>query len=797
MWVLIARLILKNRAFWLSLIGVITIFMGYEASQVEMSYKYSALLPRTDSVYIQNAQFEKIFGDKDNMMVLGVQHDDFFDVDFFNAYRQMETSLVGLKGVKKTFSASSSFLLNKNTSIGKFEFIPSFPDSIANQFALDSLSSRFFQQRFYRNVIYNPEEEVYVMSIVLDREILFSKEREALMDQILNIVDTFEQDQQVKCHMSGLPYIRVRMAKMVKKELNMFLLLALLVTSTIMFLFFRSFKVVMISLLVVAVAVVWAVGMMGLMGYKITMITGMIPPLLIVIGIPNAVFLLNKYHSEYRGHGNKIKALQRVIRKIGNATFLTNLTTASGFATFILTRSPILVEFGILSSINIVVLYFLSILLIPIIYSFLDAPKARHIKHLDTNWTNVLVNKLVYIVVHQRRAVYILTALIVVFGAYGTSKMYISGYMVDDLPQHNTVCQDLQFFETHLNGIMPLEILVDTKKGNGVMRTSTLKKIDLLETKLDTFEVLSKPMSIVDGMKIARQAYYNGNPDYFSLPTSQERNFILRYVPKTTDEQSSGLMQNFVDSLRQKTRISLQVADIGVTRMDKLTKDIRLITDSIFPNEKYIVSITGGSVVHQKGTSYLVRNLFTSLGVAIFIIALFMAIMFSSKRMVLVALIPNMIPLLITSAIMGIFGIPLKASTILVFSIALGISVDDTIHYLAKYRQELAETNWSIKTSVVLALKETGVSMIYTSIILFFGFGIFSISSFGGTSALGILISITLLMAMFVNLILLPTLLMSLDKAITNRAFKEPLLDIYDEEGDIDLDELKIEKGRF
>lgn len=797
MWVYIARLILKNRVFWLSLIGVITILMGYEASKVEMSYKYSALLPRNDSVYIQNAEFEKIFGDKDNMMVLGVQHQNFFDIGFFNAFRKMEKSLVSLNGIKKTFSAPSSFLLSKNSSIGKFEFIPSFPDSIATQFALDSLKERFFQQDFYRNVIYNPNEEVYVMSIVLDREILFSKEREGLIDQILTIVNTFEQSQQVKCHMSGLPYIRVRMAKMVKKELNMFLLLALLVTATIMFLFFRSFKVVMISLLVVGIAVIWAVGMMGLMGYKITMITGMIPPLLIVIGIPNAVFLLNKYHSEYRGHGNKIKALQRVIRKIGNATFLTNLTTASGFATFILTRSPILVEFGILSSINIVVLYFLSILLIPIIYSFLDDPKERHVKHLDNNWTTALVDKLIYIVVHQRRAVYILTFLIVIFGVYGTTKMYISGYMVDDLPQHNSVCQDLNFFEKHLNGIMPLEILIDTKKGNGVMRTSTLQKIDLLEAKLDSFEELSKPMSIVDGMKIARQAYYNGNPDYFSLPTAQERNFILRYVPKTTDEQSSGLMQNFVDSLRQKTRISLQVADIGVTRMDKLTSEIEAITDSIFTKDKYIVSITGGSVVHQKGTSYLVRNLFTSLGVAILIIALFMALMFSSKRMVLVALIPNMIPLLITAAIMGIFGIPLKASTILVFSIALGISVDDTIHYLAKYRQELADTNWSIKTSVVLALKETGVSMIYTSIILFFGFGIFSISSFGGTSALGILISITLLMAMFVNLILLPTLLMSLDKAITNRAFKEPLLDIYDEEGDIDLDELKIEKGRF
>ena len=668
-----------------------------------------------------------------------------------------------------------------------------FPDSICSQSEIDSLANIIKQQQFYKNLLFNTDSGVYVMSIVLEREILFSKDRENLLDDINHVIGNFENQTQVKCHMSGLPYIRVTMARMVKKELNMFLILALIVTATIMFLFFRSFKVVLISLLVVGIAVIWAVGIMGLLGYKITMITGMIPPLLIVIGIPNAVFLLNKYHQEYRGHGNKIKALQRVIRKIGNATFLTNLTTASGFATFIITQSPILVEFGILSSINIILLYFLSILLIPIIFSFLDPPSERHVKHLDKGWTNKLVDGLVYIVVHHRRAIYITTIAIVLFGGWGITKMYISGYMVDDLPHENAVYKDLKFFEKHLKGIMPLEVLIDTKKGNGVMRSSFLRKVDNLQTALEPEEELSKPTSLVEGLKVARQAYYNGNPKYFSLPSSQERNFILRYVPKQTDEESSGLMQNFVDSLRQKTRVSYQVADIGVTRMNHLTERITELTDSIFPKDKYDVTITGGSVVHQKGTSYLVRNLFSSLGVAILIIAVFMALMFSSKRMVLVALIPNMIPLLITSAIMGIFGIPLKASTILVFSIALGISVDDTIHYLAKYRQELEETNWSIKASVILALKETGVSMLYTSIILFFGFGIFSISSFGGTSALGVLVSITLLLAMFVNLVLLPTLLMSLDKSITNKAFKEPLLHIYDEEEDIDLDELRIE----
>ena len=321
MWVSIARLILKNRILWLILIACITAVMGYEASQVEMSYKYSALLPRTDSVYIKNAEFEKIFGDKDNMMVLGVQNDNFFDSTFFHAYKKMEHDLSAISGVKRTFSTTSAFILSKNRQKRQFEFDSAFPDSLGAQDEIDSLATILQKQKFYQNLLFDADAGVYVMSVVLKRDILFSQQRELLLDEINSVVAEFESATGVTCHMSGLPYIRVTMARMVKKELNMFLILALVVTATIMFMFFRSFKVVLISLLVVGIAVVWAVGIMGFMGYKITMITGMIPPLLIVIGIPNAVFLLNKYHHEYRGHGNKIKALQRVIRKIGMPLF--------------------------------------------------------------------------------------------------------------------------------------------------------------------------------------------------------------------------------------------------------------------------------------------------------------------------------------------------------------------------------------------------------------------------------------------------------------------------------------------
>jgi predicted RND superfamily exporter protein len=217
--------------------------------------------------------------------------------------------------------------------------------------------------------------------------------------------------------------------------------------------------------------------------------------------------------------------------------------------------------------------------------------------------------------------------------------------------------------------------------------------------------------------------------------------------------------------------------------MQGIEEDIQAQITKLFPADRYKLTITGKAYLFQKGTTYLVNNLVLSLSLAIVLISLFMAYMFRSFRMIIISLIPNLLPLLITAGLMGYMGIPIKPSTILVFSIAFGISVDDTIHFLAKYRQELIANRWRIKKSVFAALRETGVSMFYTSIVLFFGFSVFITSNFGGTVALGALISATLLLAMMANLLLLPCLLLSLERSIANKqVLKEPNFKIIPEE---------------
>ena len=796
MWAKFAGHIIRKRHYILAILAVITFVMGFFATKVKMSYEMAQMLPSTDSTYQDFERFKQQFGQEGSVLVIGMQEKALFELDNFNKWHDLSTDLKKVVGIDEILSIPAIVNLEKNSSEKKFIPKRVFEKKPTSQEELDSLLNVVYNLPFYNGYLYNNSDDFTLMALTLDRKYLDSKDRAVLMDSTYALIHRFEKETNLTVRSSGLPYIRSNNTTKISAEIKLFIVLAILVNSIILLLFFRSFKAMALSMLIVMVGVVWAVGFLGMFGFEISILTALIPPLIIVIGIPNCIFILNKYHHEYSIHGNQIKALNRVIHKIGNAIFLTNTTTGLGFATFIFTQSAILVEFGIIASLGIFSVFLLSITLMPIMQSFMQAPGERHIKHLERKWVYSVVKQLEVIVLNHRKAVYAVTLTILVVAAFGITKITVTGNIADDLPRYDPVYLDLKFFESEVNGVLPLEVTIDTKKQNGVFKLSNLKKIDKLQNLLGEYPEFSKPLSIVEGLKFAKQAFYGGDPSKYSLFNSQEQAFIGPYF-RGADETSRELLKSYVDSNNQITRITAQVADVGTNRMETIMTDLKPRVDSIFNPEKYVVSLTGTSIVWLKGTEYLVKNLFISLGIAILLIALIMSILFSSARMVFMSLIPNLLPLLTTAAIMGYFGISIKPSTILIFSIAFGISVDDTIHFLAKYRQELKSHSWNIKEATLLALKETGVSMIYTSIVLFFGFGVFAASEFGGTVALGMLVSLTLLVAMCSNLILLPSLILSLDKRITTKAFeKESLIELIDEEEDINLDELEINANR-
>ncbi len=790
MWLKVSGIILRNKILLLCILAAITLFWGYHARNVEMSYEIFSMLPKKDAAYKDYQNFTEVFGEEGNLIIIGIQDSAFFQIDRFRKWEELGNQLSEVEGVEDLLSVSNAYNMVKNTEDRRFEIMEIFPDTISTQAELDRRAEIFRTLPVYRNLLYNQDEDIYLLAITVNKDKMHTSERENMVGAIQKIGRSFEQEQNIDLHYSGLPYIRVVNSIKIRKELYFFSALALAICIVVLFIFFRSFKAVFVPVIIVITGVVWALGMLAFFDFKITILSGMIPPLLIVIGIPNSIYMLNKFHYEFARHGNKVKALQRVISKIGNATFLTNLTTASGFATFIIVKSETLRQFGIVASLNIMGLFFLSLLLIPIIFSFIEPPSTKHVSHLNNRFVSAIIQRLIHITRYHRKTVYAVAVVILGLGIYGITLIKSSGYMVDDIPKDDPVYKDLKFFEANFDGLMPLEIMINTKQPGGVMQLVTFDKIDQLEQRLTDYPELSSSLSLLNLLKFSKQAFYNGHERYYSLPNNREKNFILQYAG--SNESDADLLHSFIDSAQQITRISIRMKDVGTTRMEELYTSFNADIDSVFTSDKYNVTVTGSSITFFRGTQYLLRSLFTSLGLAILLIAVFMAVMFSSWRMVLLSLTPNIFPLIFTAAIMGYTGIPIKASTILVFSIAFGISVDNTIHFLAKYRQELKVTGWNIRKSVVLALKETGVSMFYTFVVLFFGFGIFALSGFGGTQALGVLVSLTLLVAVTSNLILLPSLLTSLDRLTTTRSFKEPLLSIYDEEEDIELDDLKI-----
>ena len=793
MWAHISRFILRYKLFLLLSLLFATIFMANIAKQVQYSYEFLPLLPEDDPIYVEYQEFLGHFGQEGNVMVVGFQCDSIYQLEKYNAFYDLYGQLKEIEGIEQVVSILQARNMKKNEALKSFEFKPVTSQRYETQEEVDAVAKELASLPFYRKLFYNDKNKTHLMALTLNKQLLDNESRIDLILSIEDVINPFAEQIGVDIHYSGLPYIRTKSTVKTKAEVEMFIFLAMGVTAFIMLLFFRSFSAMFYSMLVVGIGVVWAIATLVLLGFKITILTALIPPLIIVIGIPNCIFLLNKYHNEFKLHGNKIKAMTRVIQKVGNATFMTNATTAAGFATFVITQTQMLVEFGIVASINILLVFFISLIIIPSIYSFLPTPKERHLSHLERTWMNKLSAWMEKVVLNHRNIVYFSTVLLLVFAFYGVSKIETTGNIVDDIPKDDPIAIDLDFFERNFAGVMPFEVMVNTHKNNGVSKSSTLKRIQKLENVLAEYPEISSTSSIADLAKFSKQAYYNGNPDYYSLPSSQEKNFILKYAKNTLGD-SADIFNSFIDSTKSVARISARMKDIGTKQMRALRDSIKPKIDAIFNPEKYDVSITGTSVLFLEGTTYLVKNLFSSLLLAISLIAILMAWMFSSSRMVVVSLLPNLIPLVLTGALMGYFNISIKPSTILVFSIAFGISIDDTIHFLAKYRQELKANHWNIRLAVINALKETGVSMFYTSIVLFFGFSIFIASDFGGTVALGLLVSVTLLFAMMANLLLLPSLLLSLERMITTRSFREPLIDILDEEEDIELDALKIRK---
>lgn len=763
-WKKLADAILTNRPFLFIVIVTTSIFMGYEAFKVRITFNGGKVLPVTDSAYIRYMQFKHIYGQDASTMIIGFKSSKIFKKDVFNDWKQIGDHINHIKGINAVVSMGNIYNLEKDTLIHRFVLKPLINHLISSQQTVDSIKQQLLSLPFYKDLIISDDGQSTLMAITFDGKIINTPARVPILNKILKEGKQFEQKHNIQMHYSGLPLIRTVAGELIAREFSLFLCLSLLITSFILLLLFRLIYAVIFPVIVVLVGVTWSLGLLVLMHYEITILTGIVPPLIVIIGIPNSVFILNKYYYEYGLTGNKLKSMRNVIEKAGFTTFIANVTTAIGFWVLCFTNSELLTQFGLVASISIMVTFVLSIILIPVIFSYLPEPTYRQSGIKNRVFIQKLLLKINHLVHNKRNAIYLVTIFLVVICLFGISKINVNSYVVDDLPKTSNTLNDLRFFETNFKGVLPLEVSIDTKRKNGVMNQAFIRKVEKLETLISSYPEFSRSLSLVQALKFSTQAFYGGKSLYYRLPDGIEQNFVLSYA--VNSGKANSILRNYLDSTRRFTRATFEMKDVGSGKMNKIILGLQPMIDSIFNPKLYHVELTGSSIIFIKGANYMVKNLYQTLALAILLIAMVMWLLFRGVKMIAVSLLPNLIPLIITAGIMGFFGIPLKPSTILIFSIAMGISSDQTIYFITRYRYELCNTQKSISIIVTDTIRETGISMLYIATVLFFGFSIFAASTFGSTRALGILLSITLFVAMISNLTLLPAFLLSLEKRI-------------------------------
>ncbi len=772
MWFSLAKFILRYKYILLSILVIATVWIGFYAAKIQIGYDFAKAIPVDNPKYEQYLSFKKKFGDDGNTMVIGFASDSFYSPRIFNAWSETENSVKKVPGVTGVLSIPSSANLVKADSSDQLKFEKIFHPPYAAQDSLQTDKSTFLNLPFYRGLLYNANTHATLMAVRLNSDSANSKARTRLINNIEQEAKQFKSTTGLQVHLSGLPFIRTVVSDKIQKEMYWFLIGSILLSAITLLLFFRSFGAMLMSLLVVSMGVIWSMGTMVLLDYKITLLTALIPPLIVVIGIPNCIYFLNKYHTAFREQGDKNKALEVMIGRMGVVTLFCNIAAAIGFAVFALTESALLKEFGIVSGINIMMLFVISLIFIPAVLSFLPPPKQHQTRYLDNRIIEGFLGWIEKITFHHSKAILIVTALVLAVAIAGITRLKSEGYIVDDLPKSDKIYTDLKWFEKNFDGIMPLEIVIDTKRKNGLFRSlRPIEDMDAFQQYIATRPETSKPLSFVNGLKFAKQAYYDGDSVNYTTPTEFDMPLLGKYLKQnpndssqTTSSPLNQMLSSFIDKDKEQARISVNMKDIGSARLPVLLHEFDSVANTIFDTSRYKITFTGTSVTFLEGTGFIINGLKDSIFWAFVLIALTMLYLFKSFRILFCSLIPNVVPLIITAGIMGWAGIALKPSTVLIFSVALGIVIDVTIRFLVNYKQELPAFNYSVEDTLRQTIRHTGISIIYTSLVLIAGFVIFVISHFGGTRALGWLTSLTLLTGTLTNLLLLPVLLKYLAK---------------------------------
>jgi len=729
---------------FLLIIAFITFFLIIQLFFLKFDFTIENLFPENDKEVEEYYNFRDEFGREDNIISLTYTCDDPFLLKNFLLTQKLTKRLSKIDGIYSVLSISNlgieldileTNLNDKNLSQKQIE--------VLKNYILDS-------PIFVNNLI---SEDGTIASIILEVDETLNNHpgRLKIMKDIQNIIN----DSNWEWYEAGIPVLRTKYVQYMIGDFIKFFPPVTIILLLVLYMMFKSIKIVLLPILTVFISVVWILGLMSIFNFSINIITYIVPTLVMIVGVSDSVHILIKFNEEIRKSNNSKESIKKTIQSIGNAILLTSLTTSFGFLSLLSTNIVMIKEFGFLVAIGVLIAFLVSILLIPTLIILMG--KSYPLKNISTKKgiRYYFLNRIVMINNNYQSTILIISSISIVLFIYFSLKVESNSALMDDLSKGNELFEDMKFVEEHMGGVFPFEVVLSAKDENnnlienGIVNFRFISLVSKIQKKLNSIPEIRKTISIVDYLEIINE---NLTEEIQEKPELTDE-LIFQYILLNED-----IFQNIINFDYSKTRISGRIKDVNSIRAEEIVEEINnWKLENI--SDEVSIALTGTTLMALKVNDYLVNNLIISFLIAFSVIFISMGFLFKSVKLAIFSMIPNLIPILFMAAIMGIFNIKLRPTTAMTFAIAFGIAVDDTIHYLVRFRKELSNNNGNYKEANAATIYSTGNAIISTSLILSSGFLVMVSSNFLPSRDFGFLLAITMFGAIIGDLFFLPAML--------------------------------------
>tara|TARA_R110002072_G_scaffold301400_2_gene481043 strand:- start:1499 stop:3778 length:2280 start_codon:yes stop_codon:yes gene_type:complete len=741
-----------RKSIWIVLTVLIglTAFLGYEITNLKFDYDFEKFFPVNDDETDFFFAHREMFSSDNDFLLIAVENNaGIFDKSFLINLDEFTSELEKVEDVKYVTSITNMeerFVYQSGASISKpyFDF---------NDFNAERDSTRIFKNEELINTLV--AEDAKSVSIFIRHTDYISKKRsDALINNVNDVIDKFNFERtRVAGRTVGQQYYIEKMTF----EMALFVGLSAFLIVFFLFIAFRSVWGVLVPQIIIFSSMIWVVGGMGFFNEPMNIVLSTLPSIMFVVSMSDVIHLVSRYLDALRVEEKVFDAIKIAVKEVGLATFLTSVTTSIGFFSLSFVNVQPIQTFGIVMGFGVLIAFVLTFVTLPVLFYLFPGPKHVRKSKKEHFWMKYLVRGFSAVIRKRMRIVYV-TIGVVILSIIGMSQLHSNNFLMDDLRDTEPLKVDFNFLDDHYGGIRPFELAVIVEDTSlNVWDKEVLQTIDSVEYYLEEGYGVTIKNSLVKTLKVMNRSSHSGIKEYYKLPSKKRK--IRGHRKALRLIQKGSFIKTFVDSSEMRTRINGTIPDLGNSIVFEKNEKLKIFLQSKNLEGKIKFQVTGTAHLIDKNLKYMSTSLIKGLAVSILIVALIIGFIYRSPTILIISIIANLIPLLFIAGVMGYLGIDLKTSTSIVFTIAFGIAVDDTIHFLGKFKYELMKGK-----SKIYALKRTylttGKAMILTTLILCAGFLLLVFSSFLGTFHMGLLLCITLFVALIADITILPVLLL-------------------------------------